>query len=106
MKCESAFVGFVNDPSIRYYTVLEFDKWDVDYIREGSFPFEVRFGKCDVSVTNSAYALTGKDLLVVFVVPVFIPFSYLHYMIVVWGVAGVVTMIGLCGVLVPLFVPW
>ena len=34
----SACVGFVNDPSIRYYTVLEVDKWDVDYVREGSFP--------------------------------------------------------------------
>ena len=39
---------------------LEFDKWDVDYIREGSFPFEVRVAN-DLSVTNSAYVVTGKD---------------------------------------------
>ena len=55
---------------------LEADKWDVDYIREGSFPFEVRFGKCDVSVTNSAYVFDWERFVVVFVVPVFIPFSY------------------------------
>ena len=54
---------------------LEADQWDVDYIREGSCPLWGVVGKCEVSVTNSAYVLTGKvcsSLRGIWLCPIFI----------------------------------
>ena len=60
-------------------------------------------GKCEVSVTNSAYVLTGKvcsSLRGIWLCPIFI---FVLYDCSFWGVADIVTMIGLWGVFTPLF---
>ena len=59
-KFESALCRICEWPIDSLLHGLEADQWDVDYIREGSCPLWSVVGKCEVSVTNSAYVLTGK----------------------------------------------
>ena len=55
---------------------LEFDKWDVDYVQEGSFPFEVRFWQMWCVSYEFSLRVDWERFVVVFVVSVFVPFSY------------------------------